>query len=98
MIMYDVDQAHQSNFRLINLVTQLSESLLDVSHKIDEEKLARISRTLVEILCQANHTGRSLGGVLTPNKAVPQCKRGEAKAILSVACGLLSNQLVASRK
>ncbi|MCL7421534.1 MAG: hypothetical protein M8364_11585 [Methylobacter sp.] len=88
---YHIDQAMQSNFRTQSLLTDeiggLSALFMQLKTEIEPDSIAhdtldKMAYKMVEILSQAAYTGRCLGGVLTPNKAVPTDQREFTKGML----------------
>jgi hypothetical protein len=68
-----------------------------LSELIDDEapahkKIDKISYQLFELLAQITYTGRCLGGILTPEKAVKTCQKANAKEIFSLIQAQLNNE------
>lgn len=99
---YDIEQAMQSNFRTLSLLTdEIGGSLAHLFFELKEQvpdncrakaTLDRMAYKMVEILSQATYTGRCLGGVLTPNKSLPTDQRQFSKEMLEFIAAVSAMQ------
>lgn len=97
---YDIEQALQSNFRTLSLLTDelggsLSQLFFELRTQIPDDSeakttLDKMAYKMVEILSQATYTGRCLGGVLTPNKAIPTDQREFSKGMLEFIASVVA--------
>ncbi len=79
-LIYDIDQARQSNFRAMSLLTDYG-SIIDKILSIDDPALTKL---MLQLLSQVNYTGRCLGGVLDPNKSLNTDQRQTGEEVFKL--------------
>lgn len=95
VLMYDIEQAQQSNFRTLSRLTEdvyrqvCSLEELSIDNPEAMQIIDKLNIALLHTLTQATYTGRALGGALNPNKSVPTDQRAAVKSLLEGMAAVL---------